>query len=133
MEYFIIYLVTVADQLSTLMFVLAIILTAVLSIGAVCHTIDADYHDKGQKWRQKVLWFSFPIVMGFISALLPSKEESAAIYLLPKLKDGTLSVVESKTGNRLGNKMIQIFEKKLDEVLLHEKISSSEVRNGDEN
>lgn len=115
-DYVLIYLVTFAGKLnecSQILLVLSFIAAVIyipVSIG-----VNLETNGKVKLFR----WWAtlFPIVFGLLYLLTPSLEQSAAIYLLPKIKDGTVQALQSDTANTLSSKLFQVLEKKLDDEL----------------
>jgi len=121
MNWFIVYLFLKLDALESLCFGIALILSILLFVFFLLSIVwTADAHGEEHKRREeekdkffakffyKKLYISVFVICILLTTFLPSTQEFAVIYLLPK-------IVNNEQIQQIPNKALDILNKKLDE------------------
>jgi small-conductance mechanosensitive channel len=125
MDYLLVYLWTRLDALQTLLgivgglgIITCIIIAIICCVESECFYLDDDEKQKYKNfYKGAVKYIPLSLFIILLAALTPSKEDFAVIYVLPKLKNGVVSVATSKQVQTIPDKLLQLANKKLDEMI----------------
>lgn len=119
MEQFLIYLWSISEGISFLLFIIAL-----LSSFVVIYLLLVVAFDGAIEWDEvkSYMYKSVAIAITFaiLCAAIPSKQDLALIFLYPSIKQGTINVVQSDTTK----KMVEVLNGYLDKQL-------KELKNGE--
>ena len=116
-----IYLLSIVDKIKGLILGVSIVAFSIIGIAWIvylCMALDGD-QEPVVKWMAK--YHKKILLIGLISVMLniaiPSTKVIGAMYLLPKMVNGVSEISKNQKVKQLPDKVLTIFNKKLDEYI----------------